>query len=363
MDIRRSRNALSCIAGLCLLACVDDIPLGERHPSRDRILGPAVVATATLPLAGEQLAVPAGATLLRLGVLDHPASHSFGRVQDAVRLPSPATVVLDGHAKGFRVFTDTGELQGDYGRPGLGPGEYLYPERIAVRDPADLLVFDRDGRVSIYQWSGAVLYYQMSINTRVEIWDACVADTLMVIHGRMPANNDLLHIYSAEGVYLSSFGEVYDTDNAIVRFQLAQGRIACADDLVLFAPSSLPDLRAYSVGGSVKWRIDIENFNTIDIFEVGTGSALRVPEKGYNGTYSLVASPDRRQALWQIEHVVRVERKSERMSLHTYIVDMNTGSVEYLGSDLDRVYYWDGANIVVGSSNPYPFIEIKEFGS
>lgn len=98
-----------------------------------------------------------GRLLMRLGSRDRPRRQApFNHPTDVAVAPSGEIFVSDGYGNAcVHRFSADGELQGSWGRPGKGPGEFSTPHGIWADDLGRVLVADRENdRIQLFTSDG-----------------------------------------------------------------------------------------------------------------------------------------------------------------------------------------------------------------
>jgi hypothetical protein len=176
-----------------------------------------------------------------------------------------------------------------------------------------------------------------------------------------------IHVFSAAGEALRSFGRPYVTPNALVREQLSDGPIACSEvaGAVVTMLKYLPIVYGYSPQGELLWTTRLSSFRSIRIVEEGNPRGLpRVSfhgEKPHELVESMQAAPGGvivvQTAL--ITPRSREERK-EFAELRTYVLNAATGEGVYVGNHLPRISAVGGTTVLAAENDPFPRVRVFE---
>ncbi|MFO7893210.1 MAG: hypothetical protein R6U63_05725 [Longimicrobiales bacterium] len=259
--------------------------------------------------------------------------------------------------KTVRRFSLNGEYVRSYGRAGFGPGELFLPRALSLaHHDSSVVVFDADGRVTFFSLdtSNDRAVKPTTIRLDAEIYDGCATDSLIFINGRRPGSSHVLHSYTLHGSHNASFGELYETDSRLISLQLSRGLLACTGEYVLFAPSGILELRAYTYDGAESWWIALADAVSIEFIQAGNGSYMRIPEEGYHAPVQLAAHGT--SAIWQLSKHRGRDDSDGRPVLFSVVVDLVDRAADGVRSDSARVLAWDQATTVVEVSSIYPKI-------
>lgn len=369
-SLRLRRTALVAALAAFLTGCSPAPQAEERHPLESRIVRAAAPETrvgfdrtsSESEMAGHLVApleaLRSATVAFQVGSLDGSAGAVIGKIQDLALGRDERLFVLDGYWSHVKVVGRDGELHQVLGHRGRGPGEFVDPVAVDVDGKGRLFVFDKFGPVTEFRAAGDTLRFSREIPVVSEVLDGCLMRDRLYVHG-VSGGPETIHVYSLDGDHLDSFGTVYRTKNRIVQQQISQGQLACSDahDLVLFASSVLPELRAYDASGQLRWWLGIDDFRPIDLRGTSRGSIMRFTEDGHHTIGSLTASTEGDAALLQLAHVTRESRMQSRPpTLHTFLISLRDGAAVYVGMDLDRVGLMSPRRWFLARELPFPRI-------
>lgn len=364
--------------------CSSPPPPEEAHPQRTGFVHP-IPASDTIHLPGSDPIhgapalprTPFSLPDLRgttLGAESTPEDQVFGAISSIAIVPDGRVLVLDPQAREVRVFRDTEPalpaLQ-TLGGHGSGPGEFLTPRTLVLGPGEHLWVLEIRGDASVFRLNGDSVEFSHRVRLGREVWDACILEERLYVHGMRGGDRGAVHVYDMEGRWSHSFGEIYRTTNPIVRHQLSQGHIACVDNppLVLVAPAHLPELRAYDPEGRLLWWVSLTGFRPLGISSVQEprtgrrGSRMTFPSEGWHSIVGLVASSEQGAALVQVRtHVVEEHPPPGAPGLQTFVVDLRARRSVPAHGPWPRVVSWSPSRILAIEEDPYPSLVRFEVG-
>lgn len=364
----------SVVTALAISACgsSDRHAEGMRHPVSSGRVRPHVTTTTLSILSDVQEQQAANVHVLTgigsyeaagthpaFGVLDQPPEAVIGYVRDATVDSFGRVLVLDSRARSVVVFSNVGEYLQTLGRPGGGPGEFRDPQGVDATHDGLVFVFDAFGRVTVFRSQPDSLYLFRTFEVGFRVYDGCVMQDHVFLHGADDADPSAIRKHTLDGRPVSSFGVAYKTDNPVVARQLSRGRIACVEreGLVLWAPTLLPELHVYTAAGRLNWVVDLLGLRPIDLFEIPSGSGMRIPDGGYHAAASVVADDALPLAFLSIAHLERDSTGRRRTTeFLTVLLCVPERKALSLGSVLPRIVASQAGNAFVAHSLPYPHV-------
>lgn len=300
---------------------------------------------------------------VKVGALDGRQEEVFGSIRDALVDLRGRLMVLDGQAREVRIFEPDGSPLQVLGGLGGGPGEFVHPVAMSEDARGQLFVFDLPGRVSVFSRAADSLSFSHSLNLELGVFDGCVMNERLFVHGLRPGDARVLHVFDLKGHRLDSFAVIYRTRNPIVRQQLSRGSIACVEayGLVLLGPTLLPEIRAYSPSGQLDWWIAIDGFRPVVIQELANGGTrLSSPPGGFHILKGLVARVGVGSVLLEIVGRERTDNagKYQKNRSSFFIVDVEKANGRYAGRNWPSVLYWSSRGLVSHKTNPYPYLRL-----
>lgn len=341
----------------------------QRHPKRAGWEKP-ILPAATISLhSAPPLPAPAGAIDawisslrpgLRLGALVGDTTQEFGTPADAITDARGRIFVLDADAREIRVYDASGELWRRIGGPGRGPGEFVQPRALAVDSAGELFVFDGLGRITVFSLAGDSVRVVRTIETRLDVSDACLTHDRMLILGHGPVSAGALHVFTLAGERVGSSRALYASGNRIVRSQLSEGRLACSPGgTILVAPLYLPQLLAFDATGQLIWWVLVDDYRPLDVIEADRGSTMHTPDAGFDFTWSIVVAPSGDEALWQIKTTPGKAGHAARgpPAIRNLLVTLDSRSVRQLKDGPPPVIGWNSEGLLSLGIDPYPYVE------
>lgn len=358
------------ICGLVVTACshFSESP-NQRHPVAEGLVHPAV-PSASVTIGDSSVDVPAGlqelanrlrsaSPQLQVGVMDRPHEQVFGKIEDVAIDSYGRLIILDSQDRTLRVFDRDGGLLQVVGRYGLGPGEFAHPRAVELGPDGGLYVLEVRGRVSMFDAGKDSISFRRMFETGVGIHDGCIMNGRLYLHATGLEQGHTIQSYTLGGQPIDSFGQVYRTENRIVREQLSTGRIACLEEagVLLLAPWALPEVRAYNAAGKMLWLLEIDGFQSVELIAMGTrGSELRIPQGGYHASMRLVPVADQTAVVLQVALMTRRvwQRREAFAQLHTFLIALDRPGGVYLGNEYSSVLGSGLGTVVVAEEDPFP---------
>lgn len=203
--VRLLRELLLC--GIFLAGCTGDPEsAGPMHPRADLLVRP-IPASGVLRLGEPSSGAKVDSLLslriphpeiaaIRIGRFDGPESQVFGKIQSAVVDEHDRVLALDAHARQLRVFDERGHALQILGRGGEGPAEFSFPRAVDLAHDGRIFVFDAWGRISIFQAGEDSIRYSHSLHIDGGMYDGCVMNGRLYVHGMMPGGAHALQTYA-----------------------------------------------------------------------------------------------------------------------------------------------------------------------
>ncbi len=365
--LRVPRLRVILIGVALVFGCLD----AERHhPSPEGLVRPQPPSfTVRIPreaeVSGHRHETPppeldSGSSQLVIGSWAGDDLTQFGRIS-ASAIYNDRIFVVDNYFSEVRLFDVLGNPMARIGGRGEGPGEFRSPVALAQDDSGRVLVFDGDGRVSYLREFNGQLGAALLFRFPGVIVDGCVMGDGFFIHGLLPGSGSVVHRYSVDGRHITSFAEVYRTENRVIRSQVSLGRIACLAETgsVLLAPELLPELRAYAPEGDLLWWALLDGHLPIELVEIARGSMMRATCSGHHSLWGLTRSGEGDRALLQVGYGSSCRGEQQVPVLHTFLIDQFPDGFRYLGSHIPSILYWDSLYAIEHQIEPFPAIRLR----
>lgn len=220
----------------------------------------------------------------QLGALVGDKAEMFGEIADVEKDSRGRIFVLDRDNAEIRVFDSTGAYLFSIGTRGEGPGEFIYPEWIAL-DAGDTLFVATRRKIEVFapEKSRYVYYRTIVPLPIVPSGGLCVEDSILFVSGHV-ARKDAPFIYkmNVNGYILDTLGSViYNSDNRLVWNYITKNYMACDFDrkIVTVAFRYIPIIQTYHMkSGQLLWQAWIDGVNIEGFVETKDG-AIYFPNK------------------------------------------------------------------------------------
>lgn len=320
------------------------------------------------PSAGSALharGMPAGVVLTRvssIGVPEGDPVRTFGDVADVAADRAGNLYVLDAAARRVRVFARDGTFLREMGKPGRGPGELLGPVALAVDSADRLYVLDAmSQRLEVFGPGTSGHGWVRSIRLGVPAGDVCAAEGSLYLLGT--GTGRPVHEITPGGVPVRSFGPPPGGRDALLSASLAGGYLACFGGSILHLPMLTPELRAYSPGGSDAWKVEIPEYEAVEV-ESGGGSVTFTA--GPSGVHDVAGSAAELTPEYGIVQVgvlpAGATSPGELTRVKSYVVSRLDGRIRLLPAELPRIVAARDGYAFAVRSDPYPRVEVYRVG-
>lgn len=304
-----------------------------------------------------------GPTVLEVGELDRPQKSVFGKIEDVVALVDGDFVVLDGHAMSIRLFDSEGQFLSEAGRSGEGPGEFLSPVALALRDDSTLVVLDGAQRLVEFRVRDSELLHVR--DSRIEVFgrDVCALSGRIFVQA--------LHLgrgvqeLDRDGRIARSFHPVpvdhgfdlgptwmHDLDDEAV-----SGFMACLPEisLVVVVSQWLPTIYAYDPDGQLAWTADVPDYRIAEPVLTDLGGMRWDRGDGSDLIVALEVGPRGHLFVQAVRYAMGVRSTSVQPS--TFVVDGSTGEIARLDAALPVLLDVSGSTAVGVVTEPYPRLQ------
>lgn len=297
----------------------------------------------------------------RVGTEDGDPRTVFGAVDDIATSPN-AVYVADTRLQVVRVLSRTGRPMTEIGRPGRGPGEFVYPKAVETSATGDILVLDQlERRIARFRRTDATFALQDERRIDFDAFDMCRAAIGLIVLGF--SEGKVLHVLDHESRRRrQAFGAPWGPEHPLLTPSLARGKVACepGSRLIAVASSLWGEVRVYSEEGALLWAALPPGFER-EIIEIGERTVQhRFPE---SGKYNSIAS-----VLFVSPHVIVVQVRTVRRKpsdrdedepLQTVLMEARTGRVLASRPGLPRLVALTGSVAFGATDSPYP--QVIEF--
>ena len=206
---------------------------------------------------------------ITIGVEDGEFHEMFGSVYD-LAVPGDGTVLVLDHVNSeVRVFDYDGILLATFGRLGEGPGEFREkPNQISIADQGkSVFVLEQYGRT-------ASVFDRLDLSTFVPkansfpgvlSFSGCAMNGHYWVYGYDPTKEGVLHKFSYDGRYITTFAERYKAVSERASSRLSfYGGVACSEAHGVVALNRVwaPVITGYRDNGEIAWHV---KFADIDV--------------------------------------------------------------------------------------------------
>ncbi|MEZ4396620.1 MAG: 6-bladed beta-propeller [Candidatus Krumholzibacteriia bacterium] len=230
---------------------------------------------------------------LSIGVADPETGPAFGRVVSIAVSAAGEIFVLDRGWYQVWVFSESGVPLRTISSRGEGPGEFSYPDYLAL-GPRDRLYVVDGRKVKVYATSGEYLEEFPIEQARSFVRGMVVDDGgNLYLSSFNDADKQLIHKYGPDHEWILSFCDSYfagqDVDPRIERFSAGGSIDRAANGNLLFAQAYPYELRVFSAAGELLQRMSREtDFVALPEIEI-TGDRTTYTSRG--GCFGIVALP------------------------------------------------------------------------
>ncbi len=317
-----------------------------------------------------------------VGVADGDLDDMIGTIRD-VAVSDSLVYYVDGSYSHVRAYNSEGHLVDIIGGPGEGPGEFSLVRKVAVTDTGqDVHVVVGSGARTVSVFSrnqGGSHEFRTSFRVAVAFAnsDMCAMHGHVYTPGYSEDLDGVIHKYTLEGEYVSSFGERYNDPHLIVRAKMAEGgNMECntTHHTLLYTHPNAPIATAFAESGDIIWQIRLADARIASkgarYIETGHLAIGSLPPLVDESGHLEITGGARGNSFW----LTRRERLSEdgaRWANHFYKVDVLSGYGKYLGvhpvnfqlSSGIIVRTMDQDRLYTSRSSPYPQLGIHPIPS
>ena len=291
----------------------------------------------------------------------------FGSLADVAVDTAGLVYVLDDQAQEVRVFDFLGRFVHGFGGYGDGPSELRHAIGIELLDDGRVLVASRDLRVKVFEVSDDGWRAINTIESPVGPRAICsMGDGRVFVNGYSQNANALVHQLSlteADSVP-QAFGEGYRDGDWLVQMALAEGPLACANGgrgLVVLGHLAIPLIRAFdSRDGSLVWASRLESFSGPPVYQGVDANGRNYVRKGRPLQWDVLGAVHpvaEGQLLVQVGHASIAQ---QAVSIHTYLLDAESGVGAFLGGEVPRAVPFEGGYVAL-YEDPFPRLEVRAF--
>lgn len=302
-----------------------------------------------------------------IGEEDSEAGYVFGEITDVFVTDIGEVYVLDGMNAVIKVFNKGGSTQSVLGRAGQGPSEFQGPVGVAQIVDGRIAVVSSFRNIKILDVTSEHLREEVSLAVDFSPTGVCVVSDRIIVQGvDIMEDGAILHAFAKDGSFLQSFGQTYKSNNPIVRWEMSDGPFACSDEssTILMVPYKVPVVYAYDIDGNIRWMTRIAEMMPEPVVEVVVDGqpGVEYGDRDVEDRIISVNSLTSGNFVFQLRRRTRQAQndKDYDVSIHTFVVDSESGSGAYIGDDLPQIHYIDGPMIYTSVNDPVPLIKVFE---
>jgi hypothetical protein len=272
-----------------------------QHPVDSlRRVRPPKVWSATLHSEGEPRAGSASnasrlAPIAEIGGTSGPLHRAFGQLTDAAiwkQLGGNRVLVLDGRSNRVHIYADSFRHLGSFGESGPGPAKWISPRAlVGAPNAPTAYVGDYDGSIEVFDVSDPRnVRHIRTIAMKLQLYDMCMIGANLFVLGYSQNASGPIHRLNLETGDVSSFGNVYNSRNPLLKLTLTEGHLACSEaGTVAYAPYAvLNEIWGFTPAGDVQWMVSLDGSRSPIVTEDKQGAVtVRFPTGGFHRIRSL----------------------------------------------------------------------------
>ena len=307
-----------------------------------------------------------------IGALDGAPHHMIGSIRDLAPDYQGGVLVLDApfqsSIREVRVYDAQDSLIAIVGSAGEGPGEFRLPTALGIARGGQSLLVRDDRRVHVFHRSDGTFRFHTSFEATGHT-DLCALNEHVYLLGHSEERDAVIHKYTLEGEYVSSFGEAYDDPNPFARMVMSdEGMLVCnaRHGVIGRILQRIPALAAYSTAGEDQWRVHFTDFAP----QTFTLKGSTTEDNGVAMTMTYDQSPGKSLFTSAFEDdpdyfVLQYSTESDssdaiRRRHHLFRVYAATGEGTYLGWTTQSVLGVDANHVFARSRSQFPQIAIYD---
>ncbi len=308
-----------------------------------------------------------GTLMGTIGQEDGPPESLLGRVKQATLLDDTTVAILDQTGQDIRLFSVKGRHLGTIGRKGEGPGEFRAPQAIVQSPSGDLLISDIRQNIQIFRRGPRGYEYQKTWSLPFSPRSMCFLGQRLFVSAPTWEDSTIIHELNSDGTIRRSFGSVYRSPNAVINYEIGQGRVACdaRRQLIYFmAGSVIGDVRAFRPTGEALWRVQVSDFRSNIIKEHPDGMTVaRDPLGAHAGAGLSLVEGVGLLAMWTFSTADQIKAKAAPLQTQIVLIDPATGKALSVGTELSAIQDVRGSVRLEFSEEPFPKIDVRRMSS
>lgn len=304
------------------------------------------------------------AVVARIGSEDGDAANVFGDMVAAAIVDDSTIAIIDGTASEVRLFSRTGRHLQTFGRAGAGPGEFRGAAALVRAPDGALIVADARRMLQYFYPTGRGFEYRRSLPLPVAVLSMCFLGNTLFINGSSFDDAKIIRVLDQDGAVVRAFGEVYRSGNALINYQVGQGRLACDPERQLvyhLTGSLLGEVRAFRPTGEEVWRVRVSDFRTNQVQEQSGGGVQVVQSPtGSHAAGSILRFPGRGiLAQWTLRTRAQMAAKDLPTEVHSVMIDPESGRPTYVGTGIPLLKDASANHVLAFSAELVPQLEVR----
>lgn len=328
------------------------------------LLSVTPAGTQRLPAAQPQNGPVILKPLATVQTIGGPQTPSFALVEDAVIDSRQRVYILDSRLQSITVIGRRGALLQRLGGPGQKDGGLFVPRALAVDDNMNLYVLDRAAQslVVFRRARSDTLLFDKRLAIGFEGSDVCTSGNRIYVLGLHDGR--LVHeVDPRTGATTSSFGVAHGGDDQSLAEALSRGFLACKDlakgGTVVLAPHMLPEVRSFTLRGSIQWTHVPANFRSIVIERRQDTLFFDMPSNGYyNSGASVLALSDDWLLLQIGTKTTATSGRGQFSSIRSTVLRSSDGKVLFHLDSLPRLTSVRNGLAVSIENGPHPRVTL-----
>ncbi len=333
-----------------------------RHPNAAYVTPAPRTATVAF---GAAAARPDGQQTLvgTIGREDGPPATLLGRVTQASFLDDTTVAILDRTTQDVRLFSATGRHLETIGRKGEGPGEFRAPQAVVRAPSGELLISDIRRTIQFFRRGARGFEHRTTWQLPFSPRSMCFLGERLFVNATSLEDPSILHELAPDGTVRRSFGSVYRSPNALLNYEVGQGRIACdaRRQLIYFMGGGvLGEVRAFRPTGELMWRVQVTDFLSNIVTDLPDGMAVAGnPLGAHAGVGLALVDGDALLAMWTFSSPEEMRSKTAPSATQVVRIDPATGKATSLGREADVVLDRRGPLWLAMSEEPFPRVDVR----
>ena len=271
-----------------------------------------------------------------IGVEEGAHHEMIGLLADLAIVPGTLIVYADFLHQEVRTYDRRGNFVGIIGTDGQGPGEFIQPRKVEIADDGELIIVgDLESRIQLFRRQDSTYVLQHSFRVSTPFGGICVMDRHLYTIGYSGDLDGVIHKYTLEGAYVTSFGAPYKTSTwGVADWISGRGSLQCNKKhrVIAYTNPYFPILTGYSESGDMVWRVKFPDARLVRVQVSKTANGApsvteATHEIGDSRSFQVLSSAES-DALIVKYYTYDINKTSK---WHLFRVDASSGEGAYLG--------------------------------